>query len=171
MAACALASVSCGAFDEHSCSDVYYICEQTGVTLQSPGGTWAAGTYTLALTLDGTPVQCTMDLPDLPPANGLQGDCGSGATVTLTLATVDSCPPVVCNSGACGGSSCAPIPGRFQMNLNVQGIPTEIGLSLSLEGHPLTSETIVPMVTTTQPNGEGCGTCTSASATISVAGG
>jgi hypothetical protein len=53
-----------GCGDSHSCSAVYPICNQTAVTLQSPSDAWAAGNYTLALTVDGTPGQCTIDVPD-----------------------------------------------------------------------------------------------------------
>ncbi len=167
VALCALATGACGNIAEHSCSDVYAICNQTGITLQSSNDAWTPGTYALALTLDGTSGQCTMQVPESPPVSGVQGDCGSG--VSFTLAPVESCPPVVCNSTACGGMGCTPIPGHFQMTLGVQGLPMQVGLSLSIDGATVTSETLAPTSTTTEPNGAGCGTCTNASATISVA--
>jgi hypothetical protein len=67
--------------------------------------------------------------------------------------------------------SATPIPGHFQMTVVIQGLPTEVGLNLSLDGNAVTSETIAPKASTDEPNGAGCGTCTSASATVSVAGG
>jgi hypothetical protein len=166
---CALAGAGCG--DSHSCSAVYYVCDQTDVTLQSPSEAWTAGTYALALTVNSTSGQCTIVVPDSPPVSGVQGTCGSGSNITLALVPVDSCPPVVCDSTACKGMSCTPIPGHFQMTLVVQGVPPHMGLNLSLNGKQLMSETIAPKSTTTEPNGAGCGTCTLGSATVSVEGG
>jgi len=79
--------------------------------------------------------------------------------------------------------SCTPIPGRFQMTLKIgaglgfapsYGQPLlveRLGLNLSLEGNELMDVTIAPARTTTEPNGAGCGACTNASATLSIAGG
>jgi len=50
-------------------------------------------------------------------------------------------------------------------------MPAQLGLDLSLNGNELMKETIAPAQTTTEPNGVGCGTCTNASATLSIAGG
>lgn len=88
--ACGLATGACGDLG-HSCSNVGYTCNQTGITLQAPNDAWTAGSYTLALTRDGTAGQCTMQVPDPPPVSGVQGDCESG--VSFTLASVESCPP------------------------------------------------------------------------------
>jgi hypothetical protein len=169
--ASAAASVGCSALAGHSCTDVFFFCDQTTVTLQSPNDAWTAGTYSLAVTMDGTSAQCTVQMPDPPPTGGVQGNCGSSTNLTLALTTVDSVPPVVCSGGACEGMSATPIPGHFQMTVGIQGLPTEVGLALSLDGTTLMSESIAPKSTTTEPNGEGCGTCTNASATVSVEGG
>jgi hypothetical protein len=55
--------------------------------------------------------------------------------------------------------------------LGINGMPAQLGLDLSLNGSELMEETIAPKQTTTEPNGAGCGTCTNASATLSIAGG
>jgi hypothetical protein len=165
-----VASSACIDLAGHDCTAIG--CNNaTTITLQAPNDAWAAGMYTLALRIDGTPGQCTMQVPDPPPVSGVQGSCGLGATATLTLATVDTCPPVVCKNGACEGMSCTPIPGRFQMVLVIQGLPTQVGLNLSVDGNSLMNQTIAPKSTTTQPNGAGCGTCTNGSATLSLPGG
>ena len=57
------------------------------------------------------------------------------------------------------------------MVLVIQGLPTQVGLNLSLDGKAVMNETIAPRSITTEPNGAGCGTCTHGSATVSVAGG
>jgi hypothetical protein len=130
-----------------------------------------AGTYTLALNMDGTAGQCTLPIPDPPATNGMAGLCWLGANYTLALTTIDSCPPVVCNATACRGMSCTPIPGRFQMKLTINGLPAQVGLDVSLDGNKLMSESIAPKLTTTEPNGQGCGQCTNGSSTLSVTGG
>jgi hypothetical protein len=139
--------------------------------MQSPNDVWTAGTYSLALTMDGTPVRCSVQMPDTPPTGNVSGDCGSRADLTLAFTTVGTCPPVVCNSTVCEGMSCTPIPGHFQMTLVINGLPAEVGLSLSLDGNAVVNETIAPKSSTNEPNGAGCGTCTNASGTVSVAGG
>jgi len=57
------------------------------------------------------------------------------------------------------------------MVLGIGAMPAKLGLDLSVDGNALMNETIAPMQTTTEPNGAGCGTCTNASATLSIAGG
>jgi hypothetical protein len=169
--ACAMASAGCSAFAGHSCGLVAYVCDQTTITLQSPNDAWTAGTYSLAVTMDGTSTQCSVQMPDSSAAGGVQGNCGSNTNLTLALTTVDTVHPIVCNGGACEGMSATPIPGHFQMTLVIQGLPTEVGLNLGLDGNAVLSETIAPKGSTAEPNGEGCGTCTNASVTVPVPGG
>jgi hypothetical protein len=94
--ASAIASAGCSAFASHSCGLVAYICDQTTVTLQSPNDAWTAGTYSLAVTMDGTSAQCSVQMPDPPAAGGVQGNCGSNTNLTLALTTVDTVHPIVC---------------------------------------------------------------------------
>jgi hypothetical protein len=164
------ASSGCINLQSHSCSDVYYFCNQTTVTLQAANDAWMPGTYTLALELDGTPVQCTVDVTDPPPASGVAGVCGLDSPLRVRLETVNSCPPPVCDQTACRGTTCTPIPGHFQMTLVITSLPARLGVELSLGGNTVLSQTIAPKQTTTEPNGAGCGTCTNASATLSVQG-
>jgi hypothetical protein len=162
--ACLIASASCV---DHSCTEIGAICGTTTITLQSPNDALEPGTYDLALSLDGKPAQCTVAIPDPPPLDGVQGNCG-GTALTLTMAPVESCPPVVCDGTACEGMSCTPIAGHFQMTLVIQGVPAEVGLDLSVDGNEVMNETIAPNVMTTEPNGAGCGTCSNASAALSI---
>jgi hypothetical protein len=164
----------------HMCYFLAANCDRTTITLQSANDAWAAGAYTLVLTMDGAPGQCTMQVPDPPPLSGVQGSCGLGATSALALATVDSCPPVVCTNGACEAMSCTPIPGHFQMiftinpsvsNSSAASTPGKVGMNLTVDGKQIFNQTVMPKAVTTEPNGVGCGTCTNASATVSVAGG
>ena len=167
----ALTSFTGSAVEGQSCGEVGYSCNGTGITLQSPNDAWESGTYTLALNIDGTSAQCSLPIPDPAPPNGVQGTCGQGSDLSLRLVPLESCPPVVCEAGVCGGTSCNPIPGRFHIVLGINEMPAQLGLDLSLNGKELINETIAPTQTTTEPNGAGCGTCTNASATLSIAGG
>jgi hypothetical protein len=54
------------------------------------------------------------------------------------------------------------------MTLVIQGLPAEVGLDLSVNGNDVMNETIAPNVTTTEPNGAGCGTCSNATASLSI---
>jgi hypothetical protein len=165
-----MASAGCSAFPTHSCTYVGASCDQTTITLQSPNDAWTAGTYSLAVTMDGTSAQCSVQMPDPTPTDNVNGNCGSSTGVSLALTTMYSCPPPVCKGGACE-VNCTLIAGHFRMTLVMQGMPTEVGVNLSLDGNTVVSETIAPKASTDEPNGVGCGTCTNASATVSVAGG
>jgi hypothetical protein len=55
---CAVVSGACLDLSGHSCEAVAYACEVTTVTFRSPSNGWTAGTYTLALVVDGETRQC-----------------------------------------------------------------------------------------------------------------
>jgi hypothetical protein len=159
------------------------ICDQTSITLQSPHNAWPAGMYTLALNVDGKAGQCTLSVPDPPPTGTVKGTC-SAMDTAWTLTQLCPQPETVCNdAGACGGfyspSNC--LAGQFQMYVVISphesganiasGVASQVAIDLSVDGMELDHETIAPAVKTTEPRGPGCGTCTNASATLSVAGG
>lgn len=171
LSACVTASAGCSVFASHSCTDAFFSCNQTTISLRSPNDAWTSGTYELAVTMDGAPGQCSVQVPDPPPVDGLQGSCGSDTTLALTFATVNAPAQIVCNRAVCEGASPTAIPGHFQMTLVILNLPPQVALSLSLDGNAVVSETIAPKATTDEPNGAGCGTCTTATATVSVAGG
>ncbi len=172
----ALVSGACIDLAGRSCNELAARCNVTSITIQSPGNTWSTGTYALALVVDGAPQQCTMTVPDPPSA--AQGACTAIGTA-LTLSQFCPQSPQVCNSVACSVTvSC--LPGQFTMELTMgtpfgpfeAGVQPHVvgmlGLALSLDGAELVNETIAPKATTTEPNGSGCGTCTNASATLSL---
>ena len=166
-----LATLGCSPFASHGCTAFGPICGRTTITWQAPDDTWSPGAYVLTLTADGGSTDCSVLMPDPPPTGDVQGVCPSSTSVTLSFAAVQSCPPVVCDASACTGRSCTPIPGHFQLALALEAMPTVLGLALALDGGPIASVTVAPLVKTTEPNGQGCGTCTNASATIYVDGG
>ncbi|MDP9001434.1 MAG: hypothetical protein M3O46_15140 [Myxococcota bacterium] len=180
--ACAVASTSCTLFTSHSCTGIVAICDQTTITLHSPNNAWSAGVYTLDLNIDGRATQCTLSIADPPPTGIVQGTC-SATDITFTLAQLCPQPQPTCNdAGACGrlASSANCIAGQFQMTVSVlphgfgtdaaSGLASQVSIDLSVDGRALVNETIAPKATTTEPSGAGCGTCTNASATVSVAG-
>jgi hypothetical protein len=121
-------------------------------------------------------------ISDPPPTGTVPGTC-SAPNVAWLLTQLCPQPATVCKDGACEGmvSSANCLPGQFQMAVTVspQGfgpdassaLASRIAIDLSAEGTELIHETVEPTTTTTEPNGVGCGTCTNASATLSVAGG
>jgi hypothetical protein len=159
-AACTLASTS------HHCLFDVPSCDQTLITLQSPHNAWAPGSY--KLTLNGG--ECSLKIPAPPPTGDLEGTCLSADT-RFTLTQLCSPPPMVCNNTACSvtepNTNC--LPGQFQIDV-VSPLLTQVGLDLEVDGRTLMNETITPTAATTEPNGAGCGMCTNASATVSIAG-
>ena len=167
-----------------ACTELYARCDTTSVTIQAPNDAWVAGSYTLAMMVNGVPQQCTMNLPNPPAAT--QGTCSASGlgyvwATTLSLAGVCPSPPIVCNdAGACGGLARADcIAGHFTMQLVIGDqlgadaqppFAEQVSLDLSVDGTTLLNETISPMATTTEPNGTGCGTCTNASDTLMLSG-
>jgi hypothetical protein len=117
-----------------------------------------------------------------PPPTGtpIKGTC-SATNAAWTLTQFCPQPEPVCNdAGACEGIvSC--LAGQFQMTVVIatqgfgasfaSGVASQVAIDLSVDGRELSHETIAPTVKTTEPNGPGCGMCTNASATLSVAGG
>jgi hypothetical protein len=178
-------SVACN-LASHSCTDLGPRCDTTSVTIRAPNDAWVAGSYTLAMMVNGVPQQCTMNVPNPPAAT--QGTCSASGpgyvwATTLSLAGVCPSPPIICNdAGACGGmvSSADCIAGHFTMQLVIGAqlgadaqppFAEPVSLDLSVDGTTLLNETISPMATTTEPNGTGCGTCTNASDTLMLSGG
>ncbi|HLK36458.1 MAG TPA: hypothetical protein VKU41_06865 [Polyangiaceae bacterium] len=167
-------------FGGHSCSAVGFECDRTTITFQSPNDAWAAGTYTLAFDVDGTTGQCTLDVANPPDPNGTSGGCPIGSDVTLSLAPVTSCPPPVCNGNVCSAMSCTPVSGRFRLTFLVAPpfgadssphVAAHVTVNLSVDGKTLADQALAPTATTTEPDGAGCGTCTDAMATVTVAEG
>jgi hypothetical protein len=65
--------------------------------------------------------------------------------------------------------ACIPVAGHFQMTLGIQGLPVQVSVDVALDGKSLMRATIMPLATTEEPNGQGCGTCTNASASATIA--
>jgi hypothetical protein len=136
--------------------------------MQTANAAWAAGTYTLSLGTGGTLGQCSLVVP-ASPSSAVQGNCSTGAS--LSLQPVSSDPPVLCDGGACHGVTATSIPGQFFVQLVLyEGMPAQVALGLSRDAHPVVSTTIAPKYQTIEPNGPGCGSCTTGLATLSVPG-
>jgi hypothetical protein len=180
--ACALGCGACVDLSGRTCVTIAFSCNQTSITLESPNNAWVAGGYALRLTVDGTASQCTLTIPaSLPVGGSVLGTCTAN-DITWSLAQLCPQPPPVCDASGCGGlaSNATCVPGEFQMAVVISpnyGLATpphvaaEVALDLSVNGKNLLSTTIAPTSVTTEPAGRGCGTCTNASATVSVAGG
>jgi hypothetical protein len=153
----------------HSCNLVG--CGNTAtITLRTASGPWTAGTYTIELSVDGTPGTCTLSIPD-PPASA-QGTCSSARNVfglfPLSLDQESRC--VTLTQGNATGQSCTPIPAQFHLSLELSGTPAQVGLTVSRDGSPLANETVALQYQTVRPNGPDCEpSCHQASADLSIA--
>jgi hypothetical protein len=164
-----LASAGCGS--THLCTDAYYFCNRTNITVQSPNNAWALGSYTLKVDADGTATTCTLQMPTSAPLGGAPADCGAGSPVTASVVPIASCPKPVCyQDGTCSQMSCTPVPGQFELSITIPSLSPHVGVNLSVGGKSLLVGTLTPQSTTTEPNGKGCGFCTNASATASTTG-
>jgi hypothetical protein len=171
LATVALVTGACSGCASHSCTAIGYFCGNTNLTLTSPSDAWAAGTYTLTLTTNGASEQCTIPVPGSAPPDAIDGSCPSDSGVDVKLVPILSCPPAFCDAGTCTSAACTPIAGHFQLVVTLQEIPSTVVVSVLRDGKALLSETVSPTSATTEPNGHGCGTCTNASATLSVSAG
>lgn len=162
----AIAVAGCAA---HKCSDVYESCNVTAISFRTPSDSWKPGMYTVTLGGSEGPVHCVLSVPASTSSSGVMGSCDDPRSqFDLTLEPVLTCAPLVCSDGACGGTACLPVADHFQMVLVIQGLPVQVPVDVALDGKSLTRATITPFATTEEPNGQGCGICTNASATASI---
>lgn len=107
---------------------------------------WQPGAYTFAFDLDGTEVECTGALPLKP--------CEAGRSLTCSILG-----PTV----QIGESGCALPPDTHGFgDIRFPGAPKQVRVTISHDGKLLHSAELTPEYTTWEPNGEGCGTCSSA---------
>jgi hypothetical protein len=165
--ACGAALAGCGS--THVCTEVYYFCDRTNITVQSPNNAWTQASYTLSVVADGTPTTCTIQMPTSAPPDGAPGDCGAQSPVTVSVMPITSCPKPVCYSnGTCEQMACTPIAGQFELAIMIPSLTSHVALNLSSGSKSVFAGTVTPQSATTEPNGKGCGTCTNASATVST---
>jgi len=167
---------ACASCSSHSCNALGVICDQTVLTLQTPGNTWAPGDYTLSVDVEGVSQQCTLQIPD-PPVNGTTTGTCTSSTTSLQLLQICPEPKVACDAVACHGSSDSDdcLSGQYTMQVTIQPafgtnvqphLPSQVAVDLSVGGQSIMNATVAPQATTTEPNGVGCGTCTNGSATV-----
>jgi hypothetical protein len=161
----ASAAAGCAA---HKCGDVNVSCNVTAISFRTPSNSWKPGMYTVTVVgSDGT-VHCVLSIPASTLSSGVVGSCDPGSHSDLWLEPILTCQPLVCSDGACSGTACLPVTGHFQMTLDIQGLAAQVPVDVALDGKSLVRATITPIATTEEPNGQGCGTCTNASATASI---
>jgi hypothetical protein len=163
----------------HSCLDIGRFCDTTTVTFEAPGNVWMPGEYTLTVGFAGGMDTCTLSVPASPkPGASFTGTC-SDPSVLWNLEAI--CPPKTwCEAGACAAmfSSSYCLPGQYEMTVRIGGFApasgrttslfTSVTVDLAIGGIELAAGTVPTTTKTTQPNGEGCGYCTNATATVQV---
>jgi hypothetical protein len=153
-------------FDARSCTEVGCAGGAT-VVLQSPTGAWTAGTYELALVIDGNPASCALQLPAAPsPTSILAASCTSQISLDLQAETQCHALP---SDGSAVGEGCTPVPGHFFQTLSLPGTPARVELTLSRDSQVLLETTVNLAYQDFYPNGPECGgSCQEASATVSI---
>lgn len=134
------------------CTEIGCIDAFTITTATADKG-WAAGEYTLELTVDGDEVSCAYRWPDAPQA-------GSGTVVQCSpTVTVSVIPVTTCTETTDGDSvsqSCTPVPGQFTQLLTIQGTPARVDVAVRRDGAPLGERSFTPAYQTSYPNGKDC---------------
>ncbi|WP_373045919.1 hypothetical protein [Vulgatibacter sp.] len=132
IAAVAAAASGCGG---QSCNAMLPYCAlDVALVHQS----WEPGAYTFRFSLDGEHVRCTADLP-----------LAEGETLA-------------CDSDKVTSPGWGPhhrAAGEWHAVLSITGSPSEVHILVEREGVEIGSTSIHPHYETTEPNGEGCGTC------------
>jgi hypothetical protein len=167
-----LASADCFG-SGHDCGAIGLL-SQTTIAVQSTNNAWVAGTYTLAVTAEGFTVHCTMTVTATALASPDRvGSSCDAMTINWGLYPICPQPPPVCDATACEqmGSTANCLPGQFTMNVTLPGTTSRVGLSLSLDSAVVLSQSVDPDVKVSEPNGPGCGSTSSGSATLSIADG
>jgi ribosomal protein L32 len=162
VAAATVVCSACGSSTETHCSDPS--CGWTSLTFQTPGNTWASGTY--ALTLTSTSEVPVIDRP-------LSATCTIQAAAQATSAiagTCDSLTPVSVSFlpiyGPCASAPCGPLPGQFALVATLDGMPDHLDVALTTNG-ATTRMDIAPPVSRGMSN---CGVCANAAASIRLTG-
>jgi hypothetical protein len=153
----------------HSCTLVG-CADAAIITLRTATGAWTAGTYTIELSVDGTPGTCTLSIPD--PPSSTQGTCSSSGNAfdPLPLALIQESKCVTVTQGNTSSPSCTLIPGQFHQELVLSATPVQVGLIVSHDGRELARETVALQYQAYRPNGPYCEpTCHRASTELTIA--
>ena len=138
------------------------------ITLDSPTGSWAAGSYELQASGDGAMVTCTLNIP-ASATNDVFGTCTT-AGASLSLEFAQTCMTLDAGIPGVTGVQCTPIEGQTSLRLEVPGTPASLMLAVQRGGAPLASKSLDLQYTAFYPNGRACGgACQEASVTLTVA--
>jgi len=162
--------------------------DQTVVTLQTPGGVWAAGTYTIEVTAGSLATVCTFTATDPMSAQaqlacsmaaiqvifdpysicatgdnaGAGIDATSGDDAGIDVASGDDAGIDVASDDEAGGAIviCQGVPSAFDLRVTVPGTSPQITIVVTRDGQPAGGGVLVPQYRLVQPNGASCGpTC------------
>jgi hypothetical protein len=126
-----------------------------------------AGTHTLNVTADGTPVSCTFTFPPPGARFGtiVSANCPKGLSLSFALA--QTC--MIVQTGTGSANECQAVAGEFEEYVLLPGTPSSVRLQQSADGNVLLDQTLTPTYKIDQPNGASCGpTCYEASAELTI---
>jgi hypothetical protein len=166
----ALTQASCS---EHDCTLIGTDCGQTVVTLEAPSDLWADGTYALTLETDVGSASCTLNLSTSDALDPMSS-CSS-PHVTFVATPAECATP--CGSAACAQSPGDCVAGQYHVTVTLGDpngpnpdatLATRGSIVLARDGVEIANASFTPKLTTGEPNGPGCGTCTNGAATVAV---
>ncbi len=146
---------SCDALEPESCT-LIGCSDGLSLRAKTASGGLTDGTYSIALRLDGTAIQCTLDASDLSTRSAqtyLTAECDD-RTSSVTLSAPTECTEH--RSEEAVGQSCQPIAGKWQLDIGVQGIPASVQLEIARDGVTVLEQTLAPTYLDTRPNGPKC---------------
>lgn len=133
---------------EMGCSDTFTI------TAATANKSWAAGEYTLELTVDGNAVSCAYSWTNTPKVGGGGEFVQCSPTVSVSIDAVAICTET--RHGDAVSLSCIPAPGQFTQVLAIQGTPARVDVVVRRDGALLGEQTFTPAYRTSYPNGKDC---------------
>ncbi|WP_437591991.1 hypothetical protein [Sorangium sp. So ce1000] len=133
---------------EMGCADSF------SVTAATADKSWAAGEYTLELTVDGAAVSCAYSWTNTPQAGGSGVFVQCSPTVTVAIEAVTTCTETVGRNAV--SQSCTPVPGQFRQLLTVRGTPARVDVVARRNGALFGERRFTPKYQTSYPNGKDC---------------
>jgi hypothetical protein len=129
--------------------------DQLSVRLKTEDS-WPDGQYTLDLRVEDSVERCVFTAPDDLPQNGALTQLACGTRVQAMIWPRTTCVTANHPDGS-ASNSCQPIPGQFEISLQVAGNPKRFGVELWRDDQSLASDTRQPQYERTYPNGPDCG--------------
>jgi hypothetical protein len=153
----AAALLLAGCSSDEGTRDCSFVDCASGVDarLSSPDGTWAAGTYSVRVTVGDQVETCSLAVTGpLPAQDAALTPCG--ATVSAGFVSEKSCPAT--------SEPCSPIPGRHRLQIALAATPEVFEVQIRRDDEVLVEGAVPPAYA--EADFGDCGTCRFAVVTL-----